>query len=101
MKIPDGIQPLTLTFIVKDSDSWGGDEDCASFYRTSRGSFVVQGDRREEPEVVAQARSFDPGREGLLEVPETLVDPFVRIYVREVYGIDLGEPAQGVDRSGA
>ncbi len=96
MKTPDGVQPLALTFICKDGSSVG-DKECPAFYGTNRGSFVVQGDRREEPEVIGQARAFVPEREGLLEIPGTLVDPFVRIYVREQYGIDLGEPQERAD----
>jgi hypothetical protein len=98
LRVPDGSSAVLLALIVKDSDSWGTDKDCATIYRTNRFTFVVQGDRRDEPEVVAQAEAFVPGREGLLEVPETLVLPFVQIMVKELYGFDLGEPPEAGHR---
>ncbi|MDX6738943.1 hypothetical protein [Actinocorallia sp. A-T 12471] len=57
----------------------------------------MQGDRREEPEVVAQVVGFK-SEEGLVELPEALVDLLARMYVKENYGIDLGVGAAGDDQ---
>lgn len=79
---------LRLTFYCKDPASVPG-EDCATFYRTSEGTWIVQGDRREEPRVVRQLVALKPS-ESSVEVPGPLIDLFVRIYAKEHYGIDLG-----------
>ena len=45
----------------------------------------------------SQARAFKL-REGLVELPEGLVDLFARMYVEERYGVDLGVGAAGDDQ---
>jgi hypothetical protein len=88
MKTPHTNDGLRLTFFCKDPASVPG-EDCATFYRTNRSSWVVQGDRREEPELISQLVALKPC-ETSVEVPEPLVELFVNTYVKERYGIDLG-----------
>jgi hypothetical protein len=99
MKTPDGVPLVRLSFYVKDPDSFQG-QDCPTFYRTDRGTWVVQGDRRDESEVVAQAQGFK-AREGLLELPGDLVDLFARMYVKEKYGVDLSSRTPKDDQPGA
>ncbi|MCD0452235.1 hypothetical protein LO762_24020 [Actinocorallia sp. API 0066] len=77
-----------LIFFCKDPDSVPG-EDCPSFYRTDRESWVVQGEQRAEPEVVGQLLALKAD-EVALEIPERLAELFVRMYARERYGVDLG-----------
>ncbi|WP_371778737.1 hypothetical protein [Streptosporangium subroseum] len=79
---------LRLTFFCTDPASVPG-EDCATFYRTDRDTWVVQGDRREEPEVITQLVALKP-YETSVEVPGPLVELLVHKYVKERYGIDLG-----------
>ncbi|MBB5083170.1 hypothetical protein HNR40_008673 [Nonomuraea endophytica] len=79
---------LHLAFYCTDPDSVPG-EDCATFYQTNRGTWIVQGDRREEPDVVTQLVALKPS-ESSVEVPGPLVDLLVRRYAKERYGIDLG-----------
>jgi hypothetical protein len=79
---------VRLTFYCKNPDSVPG-EDCATFYRTDRKTWVVQGDRREEPELRSQLVALKPW-ETSVEVPEPLVELLVHQYVKERYGIDLG-----------
>ncbi|WP_327089558.1 hypothetical protein OIE66_02740 [Nonomuraea sp. NBC_01738] len=79
---------LRLAFYCTDPDSVPG-EDCATFYRTNRGTWIVQGDRRDEPHVVAQLVALKPS-ETSVEIPEPLVELLVRSYAKERYGIDLG-----------
>ncbi len=97
MKTPDGVSHVRLTFYAKDPGSFQG-QDCPTFYKTDRRTWIVQGDRRDEPEVIAQVVGFKP-EEGLLELPEALVDLVARMYVKENYGINLGVGAAGDDQS--
>jgi hypothetical protein len=78
---------LTATFYCKDPDSQGA-TDCETFYRTDRDSWLVQGKRR-GPGVAAQLVSLADD-ETFLEISERTVDTFVRQYVKETRGIDLG-----------
>jgi hypothetical protein len=78
---------LTMSFFCKSPGS-KGEDDCPSFYRTDRGSWVVQGDRRGE-EVAVQLRALKD-HETFLEIPDALADRFVRMYAKECYGVDLG-----------
>lgn len=82
MQTPNDGDDLRLTFYCKDPDS-RPDEDCATFYRTNRRTWVVQGDRREEPEVMAQLKAPKSG-ETAVEVPERLVELLVRTYLKEM-----------------
>ena len=82
MQTPDGDDDLRLTFYCKDPDS-KPDEDCATFYRTSRSTWIVQGDRREEPSVLAQLKALK-ARETAVEIPDALVELFVRTYLKEI-----------------
>jgi len=77
-----------LTFFCKDPESVPG-EDCPTFYRTDRGSWIVQGEHRGEPEVVVQLLALK-AEETALEIPERLAELFVRMYAKERYGVDLG-----------
>ncbi|GAA0954508.1 hypothetical protein [Nonomuraea longicatena] len=88
MQTPKPADDLDLTFYCKDPDSVPG-EDCATFYRTNRDTWIVQGDRREESQVVAQLVALKPF-ETSVEVPESLIDLLVRRYAKERYGTDLG-----------
>jgi hypothetical protein len=81
---------MLVNFYCKRPDS-DGSEDCASFYRTDRGSWIVQGDRRGE-QVAAQLRALKPS-ETFLEIPENLVELFVRKYAEKRYGIHLDRAA--------
>ncbi|TDD62225.1 hypothetical protein E1263_04460 [Kribbella antibiotica] len=78
---------MQVHFYCKDPQSKTAD-DCPSFYQTSKGSWVVQGDALGD-EVGAQLRGLKES-ETFLEIPQTLVDRFVQQYVEERYGVDLG-----------
>ncbi|MFF0575081.1 hypothetical protein [Streptosporangium saharense] len=87
MQSPDDTLPLILTFILKDPDSLQEDQ-CPSLYRTSRRTWIIQADRRDEPDVRAQARALAP-HEGLGEVTDDFMDVIARTYVKERYGLDI------------
>lgn len=84
-------RPITVTFFCKDPDS-KDEEDCPSFYRSNRGSWMVQGLRHGE-DVAVQLRALKDD-ESFVEIPEALAERFVRMYVKERYGVDLS-PASG------
>ncbi|MDX6742519.1 hypothetical protein [Actinocorallia sp. A-T 12471] len=84
---PDDNSPLTLTFVLKDPGSLQ-DDQCPSLYRTSRRTWIIQADRRDEPDVRAQARALAP-HEGLGEVTDDFMDVIARTYVKERYGLDI------------
>ncbi|MEU1733427.1 hypothetical protein [Streptosporangium sp. NPDC020145] len=84
-------KPITVTFFCKDPDS-KDEEDCPSLYRTNRGSWVVQGLRHGE-DVAVQLRALKDD-ESFVEISEALVERFVRMYVKEHYGVDLS-PTSG------
>jgi hypothetical protein len=86
MQTPRVNDDLTVSFFCKSPDS-KGDDDCPSFYRTDRASWIVQGDRRGE-DVAVQLQALKE-HETFLEIPDGLADRFVRMYVKERYGIDL------------
>jgi hypothetical protein len=88
MQTPHAHDDLRLTFFCTDPASVPG-EDCATFYQTNRGTWVVQGDRREEAEVMTQLVALKES-ETSVEVPGPLVELLVHKYVKERYGIDLG-----------
>ncbi len=90
MQSVDDDGSMVVTFYCKRPDSTAG-KDCASFYQTNRDSWIVQGDRRGE-HVAEQLQGLKPS-ETFLEVPESLVELFVRKYVEERYGINLGGAA--------
>ena len=71
---------MRLTFVCKTPDSRPVD-DCPSFYRTDEGSWIVQGRRRDEPEIRAQLRYLKDD-ETFLEIPDSLVRRFLEMYVR-------------------
>lgn len=91
MKTPGTRDDLRLTFYCKDPGSTTS-EDCATFYRTNHGTWMVQGERQ-GANVTAQLRGFKP-TETCVEIPAPLVDLLVQTYVKERYGIDLGGAAQ-------
>lgn len=82
---------LVAIFYCKDPDSVDID-DCSAFYHTDRRSWIVQGKRRGAA-VAAQLRALGED-ETFVEIPEPLVELFVRRYVKERYGTDLGSPAE-------
>ncbi|GAA0914893.1 hypothetical protein [Nonomuraea longicatena] len=79
---------LIVTFYCKDPHSQGAVE-CESFYRTDRGSWIVQAKKR-GPGVGAQLIGLAED-ETFGELSERTVNAFVQKYVREHYGIDLGD----------
>ncbi|MFE3455812.1 hypothetical protein ACFXJ8_43610 [Nonomuraea sp. NPDC059194] len=90
MQSPGTGDDMRLTFYCKDPDSKTKD-DCPSFYRTSRGSWVVQGNRQGESVAVQLHALRDD--ETFVEIPEALAERFVHMYVEERYGVDLGQAA--------
>jgi hypothetical protein len=60
---------MQLTFLCKDTDSIGGQSP--SFYKTDRGSYVVQGWKVLDPEALATLKL--PDHETAVEVPANLV----------------------------
>jgi hypothetical protein len=91
MQSPDAGDELLATFYCKDPDSIDTD-DCPAFYRTDRRSWIVQGKRRGDS-VAVQLRALGED-ETFVEIPEPLVELFVRRYVKEHHGTDLDRPAQ-------
>ncbi|MFC5185383.1 hypothetical protein [Actinomadura harenae] len=89
---------LTATFFCKDPESHGADE-CETVYRTDRASWIVQGKLR-GPKVAAQLISLADD-ETFSEISDRTMEHFVRRYVREHYGIDLGEAASESDLGGS
>lgn len=83
-----------LTFYCKDPSSVTK-QDCATFYRTDRASWVVQGDRM-GADVEVQLVGLKPS-ESYVEIPELLVEDLVHRYVKERYGLDLDRAAQRTD----
>ncbi|GAA4198809.1 hypothetical protein GCM10022252_49830 [Streptosporangium oxazolinicum] len=83
-----GDDDLAVTFYCKDPNS-NFQNDCATFYRTNRGSWVVQGDSM-APEVAPKLTAL-ADHETYLEIPDALANRFARMYVRERYGVDLPE----------
>ncbi|GAA0988198.1 hypothetical protein GCM10009555_069300 [Acrocarpospora macrocephala] len=77
---------LSLTFYCKDPDS-NQDNECETFYRTDRGSWLVQVKKR-GPRVGAQLIGLGED-ETFGELSERTMNVFVRKYVREHYGVDL------------
>lgn len=78
---------LTATFFCTDPNSQGGVE-CETFYETDRDSWIVQLKKRGpgvRDQLVALADDETFG-----EMSGRTMDVFVRKYVRERYGIDLG-----------
>ncbi|MGH3942319.1 MAG: hypothetical protein ACRDTG_27605 [Pseudonocardiaceae bacterium] len=90
MQSADAGDDLLATFYCKDPDSVDTD-DCAAFYHTDRRTWIVQGKRR-GAKVAAQLQALGDG-ETFSEISEQLVELFVRRYVKERYGIDLGSTA--------
>ncbi len=86
-QLPSQDDSLTATFYCKDPESHGAD-DCETFYKTDRDSWLVQGKRR-GPQVAAQLVGLAED-ETFLEVSDRTVDAFARKYVKERYGVDLG-----------
>jgi hypothetical protein len=78
---------LTATFFCTDPNSQGGVE-CETFYETDRGSWIVQLKKR-GPKVRDQLVALADD-ETFGEMSGRTMDVFVRKYVRERYGIDLG-----------
>lgn len=78
---------LRATFFCKDPNSLDLD-DCPAFYKTDRGSWIVQGKQRGSA-VAAQLHALGDD-ESFVEIPEPLVELFVRRYLEERHGTDLG-----------
>ncbi|MEV6864425.1 hypothetical protein AB0M44_25880 [Streptosporangium subroseum] len=78
---------LTVTFFCKDPDSQG-DVECDTFYSTDHDSWIVQGKRRGS-KVAAQLVALAED-ETFLELSGSTAEIFVRKYVKERHGIDLG-----------
>ncbi|MFF9566918.1 hypothetical protein [Streptomyces sp. NPDC014685] len=78
---------LTATFFCTDPESQGGVE-CETFYETDRGSWIVQLKKR-GPKVQGQLVALADD-ETFGEMSGRTMEVFVRKYVRERYGIDLG-----------
>ncbi|TMR91305.1 hypothetical protein [Nonomuraea basaltis] len=85
---------VIVSFYCKDPVSTGT-EDCPTFYRTNRSSWIVQGDRHDE-HVKAQLRGLKP-TETSVEIPERLVDQMVVMYAKERYGVDLTGTSRRTD----
>lgn len=98
MQPGDAGDDLLATFFCKDPNSVDTD-DCPAFYETDRRSWIVQGKRR-GTRVAAQLRALGDD-ETFVEIPEPLVELFVRRYVKERYGTDLCGPAERADREGS
>lgn len=94
MRSLDKGDDLRLSFYCKDPESQAAD-DCDAFYRSDRSSWVVQGKRRGEA-VATQLRALADD-ETFIEISEPTVDLFVRKYVEERYGVDLGETTPRTD----
>lgn len=86
MQSHTGDDDLVATFYVKDPDS-NFQDDCETFYRTDRGSWIVQSKKR-GPGVAAQLVSLADD-ETFGEVSGRTMELFVRMYVKEFHGIDL------------
>lgn len=80
-------QDLALTFYIKDPGS-DGTQQCETFYETDRGSWIVQAKVRGD-EVRDQLVNLAPD-ETFGEMSGRTVDAFVKKYVKERHGIDLG-----------
>ncbi|SDL14649.1 hypothetical protein SAMN05428985_11047 [Nocardioides sp. YR527] len=85
--MPNSDDNLTLTFYIKDPES-DGTGDCETFYETDRGSWIVQS-KITGPEVRDQLVGLAPD-ETYGEMSGRTVDAFVKKYVKERHGIDLG-----------
>ncbi|MEV5198375.1 hypothetical protein [Streptomyces sp. NPDC053720] len=83
----DSEDDLTATFFCTDPESQGGIE-CETFYETDRGSWIVQL-KKSGPKVRAQLVALADD-ETFGEMSGRTMEVFVRKYVRERYGIDLG-----------
>ena len=92
MKPPAAGDDVMLSFYCKTPGS-NDDLDCPAFHKTDRGTWMVQGERREDPNVRAQLRAPKES-EGAVEIPDDLADLFARLYVKEHYGVDLGPAAE-------
>lgn len=69
-------EPLgELTFLGKDRDSAGG--NCPSVFKTSRGSYVVQGWRIRDEAALAELRAAGmPDWEDAVEIPANMAHLF-------------------------
>jgi hypothetical protein len=90
MQSSDAGGELRAVFYCKDPGSVDTD-DCPAFYQTDRYSWIVQGKRRGAA-VAEQLRALADD-ETFVEIGGPLVDLFVRRYVKERYGTDLGAAA--------
>jgi hypothetical protein len=64
---------MKLTFLGVESDVNG----CPTLYATDRGTFVVQGWKITDAEVLAQVRDL-PDHEDVVEIPRALVEHFLK-----------------------
>ncbi|WP_147268116.1 hypothetical protein [Spongiactinospora rosea] len=78
---------LAVTFYCKNPGSQG-DIECDSFYLTSRDSWIVQGKRR-GAEVANQLIALAED-ETFVEISGPTAEAFIKKYVKERYGVDLG-----------
>ncbi|GAA4235996.1 hypothetical protein GCM10022254_44540 [Actinomadura meridiana] len=68
-------------------------ETCPAVHRTDRGTWLWQGEVRDDPHTRSQLRKPSPTEAGV-EVGDDLVDMFVRAYAKEKYGVDLDGTSQ-------
>jgi len=66
---------MRLTFLAKDTGSNGGQSP--TFYRTDKGTYVIQGWKVHDPEALATLNL--PDHESAVEVPANLVEQIVRL----------------------
>ncbi|WP_433332946.1 hypothetical protein [Spirillospora sp. CA-294931] len=83
-------EDVAVAFYVKDPDSTTR-ETCETFWMTDRASWVVQG-KRGGVEVSRQLVGLAED-ETFCEVSERTVNTFVVAFVKERYGLDLGQAA--------
>lgn len=88
MELPSEAEPILLSFYCggEDSDGLG---NCPAVHRTNRGTWMWQGELRDDPHTRAQLYMPSPTEVGV-EVGDAVVDAFARAYVKEKYGVDLG-----------
>jgi hypothetical protein len=96
MKPTGSADELRLTFYCK-SDKSKSTDDCPSFYRVNHGGWVGQGEVRDDQEIRDQIQNLKDN-EAYVWFPDDLMDKFVRMYVKEQYGIDLRGEASGADQ---
>lgn len=82
--------PIMLSYYC-GGDASDTATSCPAVHRISnrRGKWLWQGELRDDPQIRSQLHKPSPTEAGV-EVGDDLVDNFVRAYVKERYGVDLG-----------